>query len=94
MCENKYNSAVKVVASAGKKTEVTDVYGVFAANDMSFGNFWLRGDFMRNFYGVGVSGTVENAHYAAEVQYDAGNSKNEGLFGMPLFIRAGSCFHL
>ena len=49
---------------------------------------------MKNFYGVGVSGTVDNAHHAAEIQYDLGNSKNEGLFGVPLFLRAGSCINL
>jgi hypothetical protein len=94
VCSDKYQSAVKVVASAGKKVEVTDIYGILAFNKLSFGDLWLRGDFMRNFYGVGVSGSVDNAQYAAEVQYDVGNSKNEGLFGMPLFMRVGSCFNL
>jgi hypothetical protein len=94
LCSDKYHSAVKVVASTGAKVEVTDIYGILGFNNMSFGNLWLRGDFIRNFYGVGMSTTVNNSDYAAEVQYDVGNSKNEGLFGVPLFLRAGSCFNL
>ena len=49
---------------------------------------------MSKFCGLGVSMSQKDAHQSFEVQYDLGNSKSEGLFGMPLFMRAGTCYHL
>lgn len=93
VCEKKYHTAVKVVASAGKKQELTDAQAIIAAN-MSFGDLWLRGNLMKKFWGVGATFKDGNDKHAVEMQYDLGNPKNEGLFGMPLFFRSGNCFAL
>ena len=92
--DKKYHAAVKAVTSMGAKTELQELYGILAFTDLSFGDLWLRSNVQKKIHSIGVSTSCDTHHHSAELQYDLGNKNHEGLFGMPLFYRHGSCFHM
>ena len=90
-----YHTAVKVVADAGKTKKVTNVDTILAATGQSWGDAWVRGCVLKNFWGLGYSTSSSgNAHHSLEAQYDASKNAKLGLFGMPLYLRSGSCYNL
>lgn len=93
LCEKKYHTAFKVVSSLSKK-KVSEAYALMAFNDLPFGDMWLRGNILEKIYAVGMSASQDGHHHSAELQYDAGNAKNEGLMGKPLFLRYGGVYNL
>jgi len=93
LCEKKYHTAFKVISSLNKK-KVSEAYALMAFTDLSFGDLWLRGNILEKIYAVGISTSQDNNHHSAELQYDAGNAKNVGLFDKPIFLRYGGIYHL
>ena len=90
-----YHAAVKVAADVGKTKAVRDVDTIFAATGQSWGDAWVRGSVTKKFWGLGYSTVHEgNAHHSFEAQYDASKAAKKGLFGHPMYLRTGSCYHL
>ena len=90
-----YHAAVKVAADAGKTKGIKDIDAIVASTGQSWGDAWVRGYVTKNFWGLGYSTANEgNAHHSLEAQYDASKGAKKGLFGQPMYLRTGSCFHL
>jgi len=90
-----YHTAVKVEADVGQKSGVKNVNFILAAMGQSWGSAWTGGNITTKMYNLGfATNNGPNQHYAAQVNYDASKGAKVGLFGMPMYLRVGSVFHL
>lgn len=90
-----YQTAVKVEADVGKTSGVKNVNAILAATGQSWGSAWAGANITSKWYYAGfATNNGPNQHYVAQANYDGSKGAKNGVFGMPLHLRAGSVFHL
>jgi len=74
-----------------KTNSLSNVW-LHAAMIGSNGNYYVRGNALTKFFGLGTWFKSENGNkHSMEAQYDMNNSE-PGLMGMPLYLRYGGAF--
>ena len=74
---------------AAKENMVSRADAMFHFRNTGAGNFFLRGDAMSKYFGVGHHDKTGDLTHVAELQYNAGEKAAKGIAGQPLFLRAG-----
>ena len=91
---NDFHVGFRTDADAGEK-KLTNCYGHLGWFNTGYGNWYFRSNCLNRIVALGVNHKCSDTkHATSEVQWDFGTSPRAGLFGKPLFWRAGMDFHL
>ena len=81
-------SAAFHVCKDDMSKDVSRMDAMFHFRNTAAGNFFLRGDAVSKYFGVGHHDKTGDLTHVAELQYDMGGD-SKGIMGKPFFLRAG-----
>ena len=87
--EKDITAAVQIQMDDFSTKEVNRADVMLHFRNTGAGNFYLRGDAMSKYVGVGHHDKTGSLTHAAELQYNMGDQNAKGIAGKPFFFRAG-----